>query len=69
MEEIRGRRSEASPGEERGNETVKVVIILDGSVEPTKLRQLIGFVDEPRESCTGATWNAACIAPRHICVT
>ena len=69
MEERRGRRSETSPGEERGNETVKVVIILHGSVESTKRRQLSGFVDKPRESCTGATWNAACIVPRHRCVT
>ena len=64
MEERRGRCSETSPGEKRGNKPGKAVIILQGRVEPAKQRQLIGLVDEPRESCADATWNETRIEPR-----
>ena len=51
VEEGRGRCSETSPGEEKGNETRKVVIVL-GSVEFCEARP-IGLADESKESLYG----------------
>ena len=51
MEERRGRRGYTSPGEERGNETGKVVIA-HGSVEFCEATP-IGLADESRESLYG----------------
>ena len=48
MEETRGRGGEASPGEERGNETGKVVIA-HGSIEFCEATP-IGLVDEAKNS-------------------
>ena len=48
MEEIRGRRGETSPGEERGSETGEVVIA-HGSVESCEATP-IDPVDESKES-------------------
>ena len=47
----RGRRGQTSPGEERGNETVKVAIA-HGSVESCKARP-IGLSNESKESLYG----------------
>ena len=47
VEEIRGRRGWTSPGEERGNETRKFVIIHNKSVEtswPIKTRRAEGIL-------------------------
>ena len=51
MEEIRGRRGQTSPGEERCNETGKVVIA-HGSVEFCEATP-IGLADESKESLYG----------------
>ena len=48
MEEIRGRRVQTSPGEERGNETGNFVGIEHGSVEFCKAIP-IGLLDEPKK--------------------
>ena len=52
------------PGEERDNETGKVVIA-HGSVEFCEAT-LIGLVDEPKEPCAGARRTETCVAPRHV---
>ena len=51
VEERRGRRGSTSPGEERGNETGKVVIA-HGSVEFCEATP-IGLADESKESFYG----------------
>ena len=51
MEKRRGRRGQTSPGEERGNETGKVVIA-HGSVEFCEATS-IGLADESKESLYG----------------
>ena len=64
VEERRGRRGYTSPGEERDNETGKVVIA-HGSVEFCEATP-IGLVDEPEESCTaGARRTKTCVEPKH----
>ena len=57
---MRGRRGSTSPGEERVNETGKVVIG-HGSVEFCEATP-IGLVDGPKESCTGARRTETCLA-------
>ena len=51
MEKIRGRCGQTSPGEERGNETGKIVTA-HGSVESCEATP-IGLADEPKESLYG----------------
>ena len=51
MEKRRGRRSKTSPGQERSNETGKLVIT-DGSVEFCEATP-IGLVDEPKKFLYG----------------
>ena len=52
VEKIRGRRGQTSPVEERGNETVKVVIAHRSSVEFCEATP-IGVADESKESLYG----------------
>ena len=63
MEEIRGRRCWTSPGEERSNETEKLVIG-HRSVEFYEATTF-DVVDEPKESnhCTHARPIDTCVAP------
>ena len=51
MEKIRGRRGQTSPGEERGNETGKAVIV-HGSVEFCKATPIL-LADESKEPFYG----------------
>ena len=52
VEKRRGRRGQTSPGEERGNETGKVVIAHGRRVEFCEATP-IGLVDESKESLYG----------------
>ena len=53
MEEIRGRRGQTSPGEERGNETGKKAVIAHGSSVEFCEATPIGLADESKESWYG----------------
>ena len=62
VEERRGRRGWTSPGEERSNETGKLVIA-NGSVEFCEATPT-GLVDEPKVyPCTDARPTETCVAP------
>ena len=52
------------PGEERGNETEKVVIA-HGGVEFCEATP-IGLADESKNPYTDASLTEVCVAPRHV---
>ena len=57
MEKRRGRPGQTSPGEERGNETGKVVIAHGGSSAEFCEAAPIGLADESKESLYGRETN------------